>query len=174
LRLPLLKVFTIPEPAAAPLLKKLKSFANAGKSGILRSRLCFGWVLAFFGRFYMTSLKPRISVEYGKDATIITFTDEKILEERDIVELQESLMGVIEQTEKIRLILDFSTVKFLSSAVLGLLIRVSKKVYERDGQLRLCNISPRIYEIFRITRLTKIFDIFPDRASAAASFASTQ
>jgi anti-sigma B factor antagonist len=122
----------------------------------------------------MTSLKPRVSVEYGEEATIITFTDEKILEERDILELQESLMGVIEQAEKINLILDFSTVKFLSSAVLGLLIRVSKKVYEQDGQLRLSNISPRIYEIFKITRLTKIFDIYPDRASAIASFTKAQ
>ena len=125
----------------------------------------------FLGDFVMASLKPRVSVEYGERATIVTFTDEKILEERDIVELQQSLMGVIEQTEKINLILDFSAVKFLSSAVLGLLIRVSKKVYEQNGQLRLCNISPRIYEIFKITRLTKIFDILPDRASAAASLA---
>jgi anti-sigma B factor antagonist len=118
----------------------------------------------------MALLKPKINVEYGEKATIITFTDEKILEERDIVELQDSLMGVIEQAEKINLILDFSNVKFLSSAVLGLLIRDSKKVYEQDGQLRLCNISPRIFEIFKITRLTKIFDILPDRAAAAASF----
>jgi anti-sigma B factor antagonist len=118
----------------------------------------------------MASLKPRVSVEYGEKATIVTFADEKILEERDIVELQESLMGVIEQSEKINLILDFSNVKFLSSAVLGLLIRVSKKIYEQDGQLRLCNISPRIYEIFKITRLTKIFDILPDRATASSSF----
>jgi len=122
----------------------------------------------------MTSLKPRVSVEYGEEATIVTFTDEKILEERDIVELQESLMGVIEQADKINLILDFSNVKFLSSAVLGLLIRVSKKIYERDGQLRLCKISPRIYEIFKITRLTKIFDIYPDRDSAGASFVKAQ
>jgi anti-anti-sigma factor len=123
----------------------------------------------------MASLKPRVSVEYGEEATVITFTDEKILEERDIVELQESLMGVIEQAaEKINLILDFTNVKFLSSAVLGLLIRVSKKVYEQNGQLRLCNISPRIYEIFKITRLTKIFDIYPDRAAAIASFAGAQ
>jgi len=122
----------------------------------------------------MASLKPRVSVEYSEKATIVTFTDEKLLEERDIVDLQESLMGVIEQAEKINLVLDFSTVKFLSSAVLGLLIRVSKKVYERGGQLRLCSISPRIYEIFKITRLTEIFDIFPDRASAVASFVEPQ
>jgi anti-sigma B factor antagonist len=122
----------------------------------------------------MASLKPRVSVEYGERATVVTFTDEKILEERDIAELQDSLNGVIEQADKINLVLDFSTVKVLSSAVLGLLIRVSKKVYEREGQLRLCNISPRIYEIFKITRLTKIFDIYPDRDAAIASFVGAQ
>jgi anti-sigma B factor antagonist len=122
----------------------------------------------------MASLKPRVSVEYEEKAVIVTFTDEKILEERDIAELQDSLNGIIEQADKINLVLDFSTVKFLSSAVLGLLIRVSKKVYEREGQLRLSNISPRIYEIFKITRLTKIFDIYPDREAAIASFVGAQ
>jgi anti-sigma B factor antagonist len=122
----------------------------------------------------MTSLKPKVSVDYSERATIVTFTDEKILEERDIIELQESLNGVIEQVEKINLVLDFTPVKFLSSAVLGLLIRVSKKVYERNGQLRLCSVSPRIYEIFKITRLTKIFDIFPDRDGAIASFVGAE
>ena len=117
----------------------------------------------------MAAIKPRISVEYAENATIVTFTDERILEEKDIQALQESIMSVIEQAERINLILDFRNVRSLSSAVLGLLIRVSKKVYERDGQLRLCNISSKIYEIFKITRLTKIFDIYKDLESAVES-----
>lgn len=114
----------------------------------------------------MVQIEPRISVEYAENATIVAFVDEKILEEKDIRVLQESIMSVVEQTGRINLILDFCNVKFLSSAVLGLLIRISKKVYEHDGQLRLCNISPKIYEIFKITRLTKIFDIYKDIKSA--------
>jgi len=122
----------------------------------------------------MASIKPSISVEYAENATIVTFTNEKILEEKDIQALRESIMSVIEQAERINLILDFCNVRFLSSAVLGLLIRVSKKVYERDGQLRLCNINPRIYEIFKITRLTKIFDIYEDRESATESLSAAE
>jgi anti-sigma B factor antagonist len=80
--------------------------------------------------------------------------------------LQDSVMSVIEQSEQINMILDFGNVKFLSSAVLGLLLRISKKIYERDSQLRLCNINPKIYEIFKITRLNKIFEIYPDIGSA--------
>ncbi len=120
----------------------------------------------------MAPIKPRIGVEYADNATIVTFTDKKILEEKDIQALQDSIMSVIEQGERVNLILDFSKVQFLSSAVLGLLIRVSKKVYERDGQLRLCNITPKIYEIFKITRLTKIFDIYQDVESAAESLST--
>lgn len=121
----------------------------------------------------MAALKPRISVEYVDNATVVTFVDEKILEEMDIQSLKESIMSVVEEGGRINLILDFSNVRFLSSAVLGLLMRISKKVYEQEGSLKLCNISSRLYEIFKITRLNKIFDIFDDVDSAIKSLSDT-
>ena len=121
----------------------------------------------------MASIKPSINVEYIENAAIVTFNDEKILEEKDLQALQDSIMSVIEQTERINLILDFRNVQFLSSAVLGLLIRISKKVYELDGQLKLCGITPKIYKIFKITRLTKIFDIYKDLDAAIEGSVST-
>ena len=118
----------------------------------------------------MADIKPRVSVEYVEDATIVCFTDEKILEEQDIKVLQDSIMSVVESASGgIKLILDFGNVRFLSSAVLGLLIRLSKRIYEHDGQLKLCNINPKIFEIFKITRLTKTFDICEDVESATES-----
>ncbi len=119
----------------------------------------------------MTTIQPNIGVEYAENATIVSFTDEKILEEKDINSLQESIMSVIDQAERINLILDFRNVKFLSSAVLGLLIRISKRIYEHNGRLRLCNIDSKIYEIFKITRLTKTFDIYRDVKSATKDLA---
>lgn len=121
----------------------------------------------------MADIKPKISVEYAENATIVTFVDEKILEEMDIQALQASVMSVIEEAERVNLVLDFCNVQFFSSAVLGLLMRISKKVYEQEGQLRLCNISPRIYEIFKITRLNKIFDIYENVKSATESLLDT-
>ena len=118
----------------------------------------------------MEPVKPRISVEYADSAAVVTFIDEKILDEKDVQTLQTAIMSVVESLSAgTILVLDFRNVRFLSSAVLGLLIRVSKKVYERDGQLGLCNINPKIYEIFKITRLTKIFDIYQDIESAVES-----
>jgi len=114
----------------------------------------------------MAQIEPKISVDYTDGATIVKFLQEKILEDKDIQQLRQSIMSVIEQADSINLILDFSNVRFLSSAVLGLLIRVSKKVYENEGTLKLCCIDRKIYEIFKITRLTECFDIYGDIGNA--------
>ncbi|UCG58145.1 MAG: STAS domain-containing protein [Phycisphaerales bacterium] len=114
----------------------------------------------------MVELKPRVSVQYVDKATVVTLTDEKILEDMDVQALKGSIDSVVEQAERVNLVLDFRNVRFLSSSVLGLLIRVSRKIAERKGSLRLCGIHPKIYEIFKITRLTKVFDIYEDVGSA--------
>ena len=114
----------------------------------------------------MTPVQPNISIKYGENVTIITFTQEKILEQTDINALQDSILSIVEQAGPINLVLDFSNVQFLSSSVLGLLIRISKRVYQAEGQLALCNIMPKILEIFKITRLTNIFDIYDDIETA--------
>jgi anti-sigma B factor antagonist len=61
-------------------------------------------------------------------------------------------------------------VDHLSSAALGMLINVNKKIRERNGQLRLANIKPQIYEVFVITKLNKLFRILPTRAEGLSSF----
>jgi anti-sigma B factor antagonist len=118
----------------------------------------------------MTPVQPNITIKYQENVTIITFTQTKILEQSDIAALQDSILSVIEQAGSINLILDFSNVQFLSSSVLGLLIRISKRVYNAEGQLALCSIIPKIYEIFKITRLTNIFDIYDSVESAIQAF----
>ncbi|HAL45375.1 MAG TPA: hypothetical protein DCP47_05590, partial [Phycisphaerales bacterium] len=72
----------------------------------------------------MEDVKPRIGIYYAQDATVITITDEKILEDEDIKALEDSIIPLVEGP--VTIIIDFSNVRFLSSAVLGLLIRISK------------------------------------------------
>jgi anti-sigma B factor antagonist len=108
----------------------------------------------------MEEVKPRISVYCAQNATVVTLADEKILDDETIKGLEDSIMPLIDGP--VNLVLDFSNVCFLSSAVLGLLIRITKKINENKGRLKLCSISPRIFDIFKITRLDEIFEIYPD------------
>ncbi len=105
---------------------------------------------------------PNISIDFRGQVIVATLEDEKILDDTQLQALSDSFLPLIEQNDGLQLIIDFSKVKFLTSSVLGLLIRVSKKIYEKDGALRLCSINPKIQEVFKITRLDKIFEIFPD------------
>ena len=108
----------------------------------------------------MDTTHPNIIVVFRGSIAVATLTDEKILDEEQLQGLEGSFMPLIEKNPGIQLIVDFKAVRFLTSSVLGLLIRVSKKVYETKGKLRLCSINPKILEIFKITRLDKIFEIY--------------
>ena len=103
--------------------------------------------------------KSRIKVESGMDVTIVTFTDERIVDEEQIRELQKSFGPIIEKNQDKELILNFINVKFMTSALLGLLVRIHKKICELDGRLRLSNLDPNLRKVFEITQLTKVFKI---------------
>ena len=107
----------------------------------------------------MEPKEPKIKVEYGTEVTIVTFEDENILEEPQIKKLEQALMPVIKENQIRKLVLNFEKVRFMSSAFLGLLVKVHKRVAEMEGKLQLFNLDPKIYKVFEITQLTKIFDI---------------
>jgi anti-sigma B factor antagonist len=113
--------------------------------------------------------QSKVSVENIGGAVVVTVLGERLLEDADIRTVHGSITNILERTPRARLVIDFRNIRFLSSAVLGLLIRASKRVYEKGGAMRLCGINPKVLEIFRITRLDKIFDIHPDVKDAVES-----
>ncbi|HWE02718.1 MAG TPA: STAS domain-containing protein [Tepidisphaeraceae bacterium] len=118
----------------------------------------------------MADSTPPLSVSQLKDVRIVEFTNNRILDEANIAEIGQTLATLIEERSGVKLCLDFAAVDHLSSAALGMLINANNKIRESNGQLRLTNIKPQILEVFKITRLDKLFKIFPTRAEALASF----
>ncbi|HEX8911458.1 MAG TPA: STAS domain-containing protein [Humisphaera sp.] len=118
----------------------------------------------------MADTIPSLAVTEQKDIRIVEFTHSKILDEANIKEIGDGLGALIEERTYPKLLLDFHTVEHLSSAALGMLINVNKRVKELNGQLRLTNIKPQIFEVFVITKLNKLFRIANNRAEALASF----
>lgn len=112
----------------------------------------------------------RIAVTDVGEVTIVRFVDRKILDEANIQELGTELFKLVEQEQRKKLLLNFANVEFLSSAALGKLITLDKKVKANGGQLKLSNIRPEIYEVFAITKLNKLFDIKDEEADAVAAF----
>ena len=101
----------------------------------------------------------RLDIEEINGVTVAKFIDKKILDEGNIQIIGNQLFGMVDTDGRKKIVLDFSNVEYLSSAALGKLITMEKKVKAAKGKLRLCNIRPDIYEVFVITRLNKLFDI---------------
>lgn len=111
----------------------------------------------------------RIDVSDVGDVSVVQFRDRKILDESNIQEMGQELFELVNQNRS-KVLLNFMNVEFLSSAALGKLITLDKKIKTATGQLKLSNIRPEIYEVFAITRLNKLFDIHEDESDALATF----
>jgi anti-sigma B factor antagonist len=112
----------------------------------------------------------RLNITDHKDIKVVSFIENKILDEANIKEIGDALIFLAESKDRPKLLLDFQNVDHLSSAALGMLINVNQKVKGQSGELRLTNIKSQIYEVFVITKLNNLFKILPDRQAALASF----
>jgi anti-anti-sigma factor len=110
----------------------------------------------------------RIKVNQSGEVTVVTFNDSKIIDEVEIQEFGQELYDLVERDDRKKIVLSFGNVEFLSSAALGKLIGFDKRVKQNGAELVLSNIRPEIYEVFAITKLTKLFTIKDDEADALA------
>ncbi len=102
--------------------------------------------------------------------TRVEFIDRNILDEANIQQIGEEIARIVDEENQPKLLISFENVDHLSSAALGTLITINNKIKDKDGQLRLANIDPRIYEVFVITKLNRLFQIHENADQAIDSF----
>jgi anti-sigma B factor antagonist len=66
-------------------------------------------------------------------------------------------------------VIDFSSVKFIDSSGLAALVRLYKRVRIGEGDIRLAEVPTAIMKILELTRLSRVFDIYPTVSEAVAS-----
>ncbi len=112
----------------------------------------------------------RLEVNEVNDVTVVHFQERKIIEDIGIHELSQELYRLVDVENRKKLVLNFSSVQFLSSTALGTLIKLYKKLRTRGGSMVLCAIKPEILQVFEICNLDRIFTIKEDEADALATF----
>ena len=119
----------------------------------------------------MSSTTSHIRVQDQDGIKRIEFVERNILDEANIQQIGEEIGRVVDSQDEPRVLISFTNVDHLSSAALGTLITINNKIRGKDGQLRLAEIDPQIYEVFVITKLNKLFQIFDTSEQAMASVA---
>ena len=104
------------------------------------------------------------------DVLIVSFTESRILDEAIIQQIGTNLEKMANRAEHGKLLLNFNEVRFMSSAMLGQLIKLNKKCKVDKTHLKLCNISKDIMEVFILMKLNKILDVYKDETKALIAF----
>lgn len=107
----------------------------------------------------MAQGEARLRVRKEAGVTHVEFVDRNILDEANIQQIGEEIVSLIDAESQPKLVISFSNVDHLSSAALGTLITIHNRMKSKQGQLRLANIDPQIYDVFVITKLNKLFEI---------------
>jgi anti-sigma B factor antagonist len=69
-----------------------------------------------------------------------------------------------------KIILNLADVTYIDSAGLGELTAAFTSVNNRDGKLKLLNLTKRVRDLMQITKLYTVFDVYDDEKKAIASF----
>ena len=112
---------------------------------------------------------PRIKVAKRETHVVVELADREITSEGAINEMGQSLFGLVQAQLPVHMILSLAKVRQLSSIALGTFIRLNKRLEARDGSLKLCAMQPSVAELFRVTKLDRIFEIHKDEAAALKS-----
>ena len=105
--------------------------------------------------------------EEANDVLIVDVTGD--LDARSAGDLKLTINEKIEGG-KVWILINLSDVPYMDSAGLGVLVSGLKNTNRQNGDLRLWGLQPDVRNIFELTRLNKVFQIFEDEAGALASF----
>ena len=100
-----------------------------------------------------------LAITKQNDVGVVAFTSSRILDQSNVQQLGDELDELVTVHKLAKIVLNFHRVGYMSSAVMGKLVALHKKLTATGGELRLCNIDKSIMEIFKIMRFDKLFKI---------------
>ncbi|MBM3250465.1 MAG: STAS domain-containing protein [Candidatus Omnitrophica bacterium] len=109
----------------------------------------------------------KISQEKANDTVVCRLEGE--ININNSPELRKDFEEIIKRNEK-KVLVDFSSVTYIDSSGLATLIEMLQRLKKIGGCMRFSNMDQKIKNIFEITKLHKLFDIYETRELALKDF----
>ncbi len=94
------------------------------------------------------------------DGRMIVSVKEERLDAHNSAELKDRILKIFEEGGR-DVIIDLAEVKFIDSSGLGALLSGYKNANMRSGAFALAGLQPRVKSMFELTRLNRVFEIYP-------------
>ncbi len=112
----------------------------------------------------MKSPRPCLEVRHEGDGTVVRFAGLDRLDESNSHAPREELSRLADGLPRCRLVLDMDNILFVTSAGLGLLLALNRRVRSAGGRLVLANLSPAVAEVIAVTNLGTVLEVCPPAA----------
>jgi anti-sigma B factor antagonist len=104
------------------------------------------------------------------DVVHCQFLESRVLEDSSVEKSGEELFRLVDELGRKNILLDFATVEFISSGILGKLIALYRKIQAVQGKLVIAALTKDIHEIFKVCKFDHIFTIVPSVSEAYEIF----
>ncbi len=115
------------------------------------------------------SRRPWLEVEQVGPVTVVRLAQRDLLDDATINAMGAQLFGLVDDMDCRRIVLNFTNVRRLASAMLGKVIGLHKRLQGVGGKLALCKIDPTLNEAFVTLQLNRLFGIFSEEQEALQS-----
>ena len=110
-----------------------------------------------------------LKIDHRKSGSVIVVDlSSKIVVGDGAERLLETAKELVRQGER-NLLFNMTDVSYVDSAGLGVFVKCYNAASESDGHIKLVNVSGRIRDLLRITKLHTLFEVFDDEAAAVKS-----
>lgn len=84
-------------------------------------------------------------------------------------QLESAFTALIEQN-RFKVVVDFSNLKYISSAGLGVFMAFIESMRENAGDIKLASMQPNVFEIFDLLGFPMLYEIFQTTEEAIQKF----
>ena len=115
-----------------------------------------------------TPVKMQTGTRQVGDVIVLDISGRITLGEGNVV-LREIVRDLADKGNK-RIVLNLGDVNYIDSSGVGELVKTHTTIRSKGGELKLTNLNKRVHDLLQMTRLSAVFDIQKDEASALKSF----
>jgi anti-anti-sigma factor len=93
------------------------------------------------------------------EVMVVRFTNHKILAEATVEAVAKGLLALADEPGPRKVVVDLAAVESLNSSVIATLVNLQRRLKAHKGQLALCMPRPRIADVLKTLRLSRLLNV---------------
>jgi anti-sigma B factor antagonist len=110
-----------------------------------------------------------LRLEQADDAVVVGVAVDLLTEDVNLEQFGHELFALVEQFGCRRLVVNLGEVRMVTSAGLGKLITLHRKMHRHRGSVFFCHLQEAVEDVLKTSRLITYLQVAPDVAAALAA-----